>query len=399
MNSALFTMSTLINKKSYAHTLYNTGCLFYEMITSCFAKTYNLQCMKIRPHMITGFDEPSGSSVNEVAVVQIDIDRHQKSRAFFYIVFKLASYNLILDLSWMKQNKVILNADRAFLTIEFTETIVQNRKASAESEFNHVMMSAMFFTNLIQKKEEKQKKIEVFLISITDIKKALTSQKKTDLRTILFDHYHEFLNVFDCMMTEKLPPLREEGTDHQIKLKEVNEKESKVLWGPLYNMTKEKLLVLCKTLTELLNKQFIQVSNSSAAVSVLFVWKSEGELQFCVNYCDLNQITWKNCYLLSLIYETLQNIRQAQWYIKLNVIVTFHKIWIAAEDKWKMTFHMRYRLYEWMMTFFELVNVLSTFQRYINWVLWDFLNKFCSAYVNDILIFTDELLHQHWNHV
>ena len=55
--------------------------------------------MKIRPYMITRFDEPSGSSVNEVAVVEIDINRHQKSRAFFYIVFKLASYNLILDLS------------------------------------------------------------------------------------------------------------------------------------------------------------------------------------------------------------------------------------------------------------------------------------------------------------
>jgi len=98
MNSALFTMSTLINKKSYVHTLYNTGCLFYEIITSHFVKTHNLQCMKIRPHMITGFDELSDSSVNEVAVVQIDIDKHQKSRAFFYIVSKLAFYNLILGL-------------------------------------------------------------------------------------------------------------------------------------------------------------------------------------------------------------------------------------------------------------------------------------------------------------
>jgi len=98
MNSVLFTMSTLINKKSYPHTLYNTKCLFYEMITSHFARNHNLQCMKIRPHMITEFDEPSDSSVNEVAVVQIDINRHQKLRAFFYIVFKIASYNLILDL-------------------------------------------------------------------------------------------------------------------------------------------------------------------------------------------------------------------------------------------------------------------------------------------------------------
>ncbi len=60
---------------------------------------------------------------------------------------------------------------------------------------------------------------------------------------------------------------------------------------------------------------------------------------------------------------------------------------------------MRYRLYEWMMSSFKLVNVSSTFQRYINWVLWDFLDEFCSVYVNDILIFTDESLHQHQNHV
>ncbi len=119
--------------------------------------------------------------------------------------------------------------------------------------------------------------------------------------------------------------------------------------------------MLQKTLTELLNKQFIQVSNSFAAVSVLFIQKSEGELQFCVTYHDLNWITQKNHYLLSLIYETLQNIEQAQWYIKLNVIAAFHKIWIVTEDEWKTAFCMRYRLYEWMMTSFELVNVLSIF--------------------------------------
>jgi len=49
----------------------------------------------------------------------------------------------------MKQNEIILNADRASLTIKFTETVVQNRKASAEDKFNHIMMSAMFFLNLV----------------------------------------------------------------------------------------------------------------------------------------------------------------------------------------------------------------------------------------------------------
>jgi len=93
----------------------------------------------------------------------------------------------------------------------------------------------------------------------------------------------------------------------------VNKKELKVLWDSLYNMMKEKLLMLHKTLTELLNKQFIWVSNLFAAAFVLFVQKSEGELWFCMNYCDLNHITQKDHYSLSLIYETLWNIEQAQW--------------------------------------------------------------------------------------
>ncbi len=64
---------------------------------------------------------------------------------------------------------------------------------------------------------------------MTDIEKVLTSQKKTNSRTILFDHYHKFLNVFNHTMTEKLSPLRKEDTDHQIELKEMNKKELKVL--------------------------------------------------------------------------------------------------------------------------------------------------------------------------
>ncbi len=76
------------------------------------------------------------------------------------------------------------------------------------------MMLTTFFLNLIQKKEEKQKKIKMFSANIIDIERVLTSQKKTDSRIILFNYYHEFLNVFDHTMTEKLPLLRREGTNH-----------------------------------------------------------------------------------------------------------------------------------------------------------------------------------------
>ena len=55
--------------------------------------------MKINLCTITEFDELSDASVKEVVIVQIDIDEHQKFKIFFYIVFKIALYDLILGLS------------------------------------------------------------------------------------------------------------------------------------------------------------------------------------------------------------------------------------------------------------------------------------------------------------
>ena len=77
-------------------------------------------------------------------------------------------------------------------------------------------------------------------------------------------------------------------------------------------MLKDKLLVLQKTLTNLLDKQFICVSNSLATAFVFFVQKLEGGLRFCVDYQKLNKITYKDCYLLLLILKTLQSISKVK---------------------------------------------------------------------------------------
>jgi hypothetical protein len=86
------------------------------------------------------------------------------------------------------------------------------------------------------------------------------------------------------------------------------------------------LLVLRKTLIDLLDKGFIQVSSSLAVALVLFVKKPRGGLWFCVDYRGLNRITKKNYYLLPLIYKTLRNINKARWFTKLNIIAAFYKL-------------------------------------------------------------------------
>ncbi len=120
--------------------------------------------------------------------------------------------------------------------------------------------------------------------------------------------------MFEPKEAEKLPPHRGEGIDHKIDLVRHGDKEPEVPWGPLYNMTAEELVVLRKTLTDLLDKGFIRVSHSSAAAPVLFVRKPGGGLRFCVDYRALNAITKKDRYPLPLIHETLNQIGRAKWF-------------------------------------------------------------------------------------
>jgi hypothetical protein len=124
------------------------------------------------------------------------------------------------------------------------------------------------------------------------------------------------------------------GIDYVIELeRDDSGREKEVPWGLLYSMSRDKLLVLQKTLTDLLNKGFIWVSNSLVVALVLFIKKARGGLQFCVDYYRLNRITKKDYYPLPLIYETLRNISKVRWFTKLDIITTFHKLRVLEGDK------------------------------------------------------------------
>jgi hypothetical protein len=207
--------------------------------------------------------------------------------------------------------------------------------------------------------------------------------------------YHKWLKAFDQFLANKLPRHRT-GVDLQIELeKDQNGKEKIIPWGPLYGMSRTELLVLRKTLTELLDKGFIRASNSPAAAPVLMVKKPGGGIRFCEDYRALNNMTRKNCYPLPLFTETLRNVAKAQWFTKLNVIAAFHKIRLAEGEEWKTAFQTRYGLFEWRVVPFGLTGAPAAFQRYINGILQDYLDNFVSAYVDGILIYLSGSLRDH----
>ena len=114
---------------------------------------------------------------------------------------------------------------------------------------------------------------------MSNITKALAVKKYTDPMTKLPAVYHPWLDAFDQKKADVLPPFWGPGIDHSIKLeKDLNGNELEAPWGPLYTMSREKLLVLWKTLTDYLDKGFIRVSNSPATAPVLFAKKPGGGL-------------------------------------------------------------------------------------------------------------------------
>ena len=130
-------------------------------------------------------------------------------------------------------------------------------------------------------------------------------------------------------------------------------------------------------------------------ISVLFIKKFEEELCFCINYQDLNTITIKNQYSLSLISKTLNHLNWAIFFIKLNIISAFNQIWIKEENEALIVFRTWFKLFEYLVMLFNLCNESVLFQKYINNTLHEHLNKFYTAYLNDILIYFDnELKHE-----
>lgn len=66
---------------------------------------------------------------------------------------------------------------------------------------------------------------------------------------------------------------------------------------------------------------------------VLFVSKSDGKLQLCVDYCRLNVITMKNRYSLLLINKLMNCFNEAMIFMKIDIKNVYYWICIHKNDE------------------------------------------------------------------
>jgi len=163
-------------------------------------------------------------------------------------------------------------------------------------------------------------------------------------------------------------------------------------------MSPAELAKVSKYVKENLKKGFIRHSQSEYGAPIVFVKKKDGSLRICIDYQGLNKLTLKNRYPLPLIGELLDRISRATVLSKFDIRDGYNRLRMAAGEEEKTAFHYQYVLFEYTVMPFGLCNTPGTFQHYMHDVFRDFLDKFLVIYLDDFLVYSDNLK-EHQKHV
>ena len=378
--------------------LVDNGCLSSGIIDADITSKLQLPRIPISPRQLqTAEMSEKRLEVNSITYITLDLDGHVTPKLWLYVVPN-STHELILGKKWLEDEDAIIHSKEQKLELRTNGKFIysakiwrQKLRRIAKPKVTSVSVMASMI-----------KQVPICKVSLEDINKALRSKPQVtvnEARKRLPEQIKEYAHLFsDDKGADELPPLRG-SLDHAINLRKENGKALSPPWGPLYNMSREELLVLRKTLTDLLKKGWIRPSSSPAASPVLFARKPNGGLRLCVDYRGLNAITVPDRYPLPLFKETLRQLSKARWFTKLDVKSAFHRIRIRDGDEWMTAFRCRLGLFEWLVTPFGLVNAPATFQRYINEQLREHLDLDATAYMDDILAYTSGTEEDHWKTV
>ncbi|XP_075056501.1 uncharacterized protein LOC142142514 [Mixophyes fleayi] len=216
-------------------------------------------------------------------------------------------------------------------------------------------------------------------------------QKHNAISPGLPPQYASFTDVFDKAQSERLPPHR--SWDCPIDLLPGKTPPR----GRVYPLSLPETQATSEYIRENLQRGFIRPSTSPAGAGFFFVKKKDGSLRPCIDFRGLNAITIKNRYPIPLITELFDRIKGARIFTKLDLRGAYNLIRIRSGDEWKTAFNTRDGHYEYLVMPFGLCNAPAVFQGFINEIFRDLLYVCVVVYLDDILIFSQDLPshHQH----
>lgn len=345
----------------------------------------------VRPE---GFDGTVAPAMRHIlhATIQVEGEKFEDTPM---VLTKLGRYDLILGRNWMAAQKIHLDMKnskiiwpaKSSLSKQGVKEPQQDLASTKESSAIDVaQISALSFLKLARNSEN-----ECFMTSLNEIASVITSKasenpKQATLTPGLPQKYRAYADVFSETESNTLPPHRQ-NVDMKIQLE--GDVEKSVGHSPLYKMSTEELEAARTYIIENLDKGFITPSTAPFASPVIMAKKPGGGLRLCVDYRKLNALTTKDRYPLPLIDESLERLGRAKLFTKLDIRQGFHRIRMAPDCEDLTTFRTRYGSFKYKVMPFGLSNGPAYFQRFINSIFADCLDKFIIAFIDDILIYSE----------
>ena len=165
-----------------------------------------------------------------------------------------------------------------------------------------------------------------------------------------------------------------------------------------YKLSPAEMDELKRQIETLLEQGWIRPSSSPYGSPILFIPKKDGKWRMCIDYRALNRITVKNRYPLPKVDELMDRLHGARYFTKIDLYSGYHQIRVQESNIEKTAFVSRYGSFEYLVMPFGLCNAPATFQRIMNTILRDGLDKFVLVFLDDILVYS-RMREEHIQHL
>ena len=202
----------------------------------------------------------------------------------------------------------------------------------------------------------------------------------------------EYEDLFPAQLPKGRPPKR--AVEFEIHTEEGAVPPNK----PPYRLSPKEHEELQAQIDDLLAQGHIRPSSSPYGAPVLFVPKKDGRWRMCVDYRALNKQTVRDRYPLPRIDDLLDRLGKARHFTTLDLASGYHQIVVKEEDIPKTAFRTQRGHFEFVVMPFGVTNAPSTFQRMMNSLFKEDLDKFVLVYLDDILVYSSTL-QEHIGHI
>ena len=196
---------------------------------------------------------------------------------------------------------------------------------------------------------------------------------------------HEYEDLFPAQLPKGRPPKR--AVEFEINMEEGSTPPNR----PPYRLSPKEHEELQAQIDDLLAQGHIRPSSSPYGAPVLFVPKKDGRWRMCVDYRALNRQTVKDRYPLPRIDDLLDRLGKARHFTTLDLATGYHQIAVKEADIPKTAFRTQRGQFEFVVMPFGVTNAPSTFQRMMNQIFKDEMDKFVLVYLDDILVYSTTL--------